>query len=363
MTAQRDDARYWVAFHRAKHIGPVRMQRLIERFGDLERAWRAPAVSLRAVLDERSMASVATVRAELDLNAEMARIAAAGVTVLTLADREYPRLLREISAPPPVLFLRGDLDPADDIAVGIVGTRRATSYGREVTASMAAELAAARVTVVSGLALGVDAAAHRAALDAGGRTIAVLGSGPDIIYPYEHRRLAQGILESGCILSEYPPGRKPDAQNFPARNRLISGLSRGVVVVEAPERSGALITADFAADQGRDVFVVPGSVLSASSGGGNRLLRDGARPVRSGFDVLEDLGIDPAGRPMAAQQRLPEINGDERTVLSALTSDPVHLDDIAVALAMPVSVVSAMLVMLELKGVARNTGALHYARA
>jgi DNA processing protein len=362
LSIQRDDARYWVAFQRAKYIGPVRMQRLLDRFGDLERAWHAPVANLRSILDDRAMEHVARVRAELDLDDEMRRIAAAGARVLTLVDDAYPRLLKEIPAPPPVLFIRGELVSGDDFAVAIVGTRRATPYGREVTAAMAGELGSLGCTIVSGLALGIDAVAHRAALEAGGRTIAVLGSGPDVIYPSEHRQLAARIIENGCLLSEYPPGRKPDAQNFPARNRLISGLSRGIVVVEAPERSGALITADFAADQGRDVFVVPGSVLAATSDGANRLLRDGARPVRNAADVLEDLGIDPQGRPVAVQRMLPAMDDNERRVLAALSTEPQHVDDVAVISGLPVSVVSAGLVMLELKGAARNAGALHYAR-
>jgi DNA processing protein len=337
------------------------MGRLLDRFGDLGTAWAAPDHQLRAVLDERALAGVLRVRRELDLDAEMDRYGRLGISVLTLADAAYPRLLREIPAPPPVLYLRGTLEADDDRAVGIVGTRRFTPYGREMTATLAGDLAAAGVTVVSGLARGIDGVAHQAALQAGGRTIAVLGCGPDIVYPPEHRNLTDRIVDQGAILSEYPPGRQPDAQNFPARNRLISGLSLGVIVVEAPERSGALITADFAADQSRDVFAVPGSVLAAASAGNNRLLRDGARLVRSAADVLEDLGLDagPDGEPV--QQSLP-LGESERRLIAVLTREPQHIDELAALADLPIAEASAFLTILELNGLVRNAGALHYAR-
>ncbi|MDP9365265.1 MAG: DNA-processing protein DprA, partial [Chloroflexota bacterium] len=283
------------------------------------------------------------------------------VSVLTRADANYPRLLAQIPAPPPVLYLRGELLPEDEVAVAVVGTRRMTSYGREVTARLSSDLAAAGVTVVSGLARGVNAAAHRAALAAGGRTLAVLGSGPDVVYPPEHTDLAARIAEQGAVLADYPPGRKPDAPNFPARNRIVSGLSLGVVVVEAPARSGALITVDFAADQGRDVFAVPGGVLSAASAGCLRLLRDGARLVTSADDVLEDLNLGRRKEQVAVQQALPMDEG-ERRLHALLGAEPQHIDELAAAANRPVAEVGALLVTMELKGLVRNAGAQHYAR-
>ncbi|HEX5498308.1 MAG TPA: DNA-processing protein DprA, partial [Thermomicrobiales bacterium] len=274
---ERDDTKYWVAFHQAPYIGPVRIERLRRHFGDLERAWAADARALAAVLDGRAVENLLRTRRALDPDREMERIARCCAEAIALDNPRYPRLLREISAPPPVLYVRGELTAADDVAVAIVGTRRASASGREIAGRLGEDLAAAGVTIVSGLARGIDGAAHQAALRAEGRTIAVLGSGPDVIYPPEHRLLAERIADRGAVLSDYPPGRKPDAMNFPARNRIISGLSLGVVLVEAPAKSGALITADFAADQGRDVFVAPGSMLAASSAGSNALLRDGAR--------------------------------------------------------------------------------------
>lgn len=360
-STRADGAKFWVGFHRVPYVGPSRIRRLIERFGDLECAWDAPVGELRTVLDERAVESLVKTRRTLSLDDEMNKIERAGVTVLTHGGDGYPRLLAEIPAPPPVLYVKGELLPEDGLAVAVVGTRRLTSYGREVGGRLAGELAAAGVTIVSGLARGIDAVAHQAALRAGGRTVAVLGCGVNVVYPPEHRNLAGQIVENGALVSDYPPDRKPDAPNFPARNRIISGLSLAVVVVEAPAKSGALITVDFAADQGREVFVVPGNVLSATSAGCNRLLRDGARPIRDADDVLEDLNLGRRQEQQAVQQALP-IAEDERRLLALLTADPQHIDELAAAANQPISQVGAVLLTMELKGLVRNAGAQHYAR-
>lgn len=354
-------SKYWVAFSRVPFIGPSRINRLNAHFGDLARAWAASSSELRRVLDERSAESLLKARASFSPDDEMARLQRDGITVLTRIDPAYPALLAEIPAPPPVLYVLGSLVPTDATAVSIVGTRRMTPYGREVTDRLAGDLAGAGVTIVSGLARGVDGVAHEAALRAGGRTIAVLGSGVMNIYPPEHRKLAARIVEQGAIISDYAPDQQPDGPNFPARNRIISGLSLGVVVVEAPEKSGALITVDFAADQGRDVFVVPGSVLSAKSDGCNRLLRDGARPIRGAEDVLEDLNLARRQEQVAVQQALP-LDDDERRLLAVLTAEPQHIDDLAAAANLPIAQAGALLLTLELKGNVRNVGAQHYAR-
>jgi DNA processing protein len=259
------------------------------------------------------------------------------------------------------LFVRGELTPPDERAVAIVGTRRTTQYGRQAAEQVASELAQAGVTVVSGLARGIDTVAHRAAVAAGGRTIAVLGSGVDIIYPSENRNLAEQIIESGAVVSEFVPGTKPDAQNFPARNRIVSGMSLGTVIIEAPARSGALITASFAADQGREVFVIPGNVYSPASEGTNALLRDGARLVRHGGDVLEDLGFVTGGSNAIAQMPL-QIDEKESRVFSIVGSDASHIDDIAEQANLTAAETGAILLTLELKGLLRNLGAQYYVR-
>ena len=359
---QLPERAYWVAFHRVPYIGPARLNRLMDTFGSLGKAWSAPEVELRRCLEDRARSALIRTRNELDVASVYGEIVASGVKIATPVDLAYPLLLSEIPAPPPVLYYRGELLETDRTAVAIVGTRRMTAYGREMTARIAADLARAGVTVVSGLARGVDGVAHQAALDAGGRTIAVLGSGINRIYPPEHRNLAQRITEQGAVLSDYLPDTPPDGVNFPPRNRIISGLSLGVVVIEAPDRSGALITVDFAADQGRDVFAVPGPATAPNSAGTNRLIREGARLVRSADDVLEDLQIRRGAADTALQQALPLDEG-ERRLLAILTSMPQHIDDLAALSDCTVAEISGRLMMLELQGLVRNTGAQHYARS
>jgi DNA processing protein len=356
-----DETAYWIAISRVPHIGPARIERLVQRFGSLRAAWAAPPDRLRAVLESKPLAELLEARGRIEPRREAERLTALGIRATHPGHPDYPRLLAEISGRPPVIYLRGELTPADETCVAIVGTRRATPYGRQAAERIAAELAAAGVTVVSGLARGVDAAAHRAAIESGGRTIAVLGSGPDVIYPAEHRRLAEQVIASGAIISEQPPGAKPDAQNFPARNRIISGLSVGVVVIEAPVRSGALITASFAADQGRDVFVVPGSVFAPSSEGTNALLRDGARLVRDGADILEDLSLD-ARRETAALQRELPLDAAELRLLAAVGAEARHIDELAETAGLGAAETGALLLTLELKGLVRNHGAQFYVR-
>ena len=358
------DVAFWAAFHRVPYIGPTRVDRLLRRFPTLHAAWGADAVHLRAVLDERAVTSLLETRRQLDPEAELAGYRRRGIDVIPRIDARYPTALAQIPGAPPVLYVRGELRPEDDRAVAIVGTRRASTYAREVTRQFATELATAGVTVVSGLARGIDGVAHEAALQAGGRTIAVLGSGPDVIYPTEHRRLVEAILaDRGAVLSDYPPGRKPDARNFPARNRIISGLSRGVVIVEAPARSGALITAEFAADQGREVFVVPSGVLAPTNAGGHALLRDGARIVTSAAELLEDLRFAPGTGPLAVQAPLAFDSPVERRLHALLTAEAQHIDDLAAMAPAAIGEVAVALQMMELRGQVRNVGAHHYVRA
>ncbi len=355
------DAAYWMAFRDVNGIGPVRFERLLATFGSMRAAWEASPAELSKALDRRSLEHLVTHRGAVDPEAEYATIRGEGISVVTLLHECYPDLLREISAPPPVIFARGDLTLNDRRAVAIVGTRRMSRYGQEMTRSIAYDLAAAGVTIVSGLARGVDGIAHAAALDAGGRTIAVMGNGVRRVYPHEHRALAARIAGQGAVLSDFHPDAAPDAPNFPARNRLISGLALGVVVIEAPMRSGALITVDFAADQGRDVFAVPGPVTWANSAGCNRILRDGARLCRSADDILEDLRLGEAPRqlPLDSPAALDE---DSRRILSVLTADPRHIDEISATADIAIASLSPLLMTLELQGFVRNVGAQYYAR-
>jgi DNA processing protein len=358
-----EDRPFWVAFLLADIASSFTMLSLLEHFGSLESAWTADEVQLRRVLGGRARAlgGVLRTRSSIDVPSVMEKLERDAVSVVTLAESGYPRLLREIAAPPPVLFYKGQLLETDSMAVAVVGTRKSTAYGRELATELGAGLAKAGVTVVSGMATGIDGFAHRAALDAGGRTIAVLGSGIYDIYPREHVSLARRIWEQGALVSDILPDAKPDRWNFPARNRIISGLSLGVVVVEAPEKSGALITVDFAADQGRDVFAVPGMATSRASAGCNRILRDGARLVRSAADVIEDLRIHASAEPIEAQQPL-LLDEHERRVLNVLTSEPRHIDDVVETSGIPMPQVSAILLMLELQQLVQNGGAQYYTR-
>ena len=329
----------------------------MQAFGSLSCAWSVPQEELRGALEPRSLSELLAARSQIDPAGELEDLVRKGISVVHPGHPSYPRLLAEISGRPSILYVRGKLAPADDVSVAIVGTRRATPYGRQAAERIAAELAQAGITVVSGLARGVDAVAHRAAIEAGGRTIAVLGSGPDVIYPAEHRRLAEQILESGAILSELPPGAKPDAQNFPARNRIVSGMTLGTLIVEAPLRSGALITASFAGDQGRDVFVIPGSIFAQTAEGTNALLRDGARLVRDGADILEDLGL--GGIPVATQSQM-ALGEDERRLFDALGKEARHIDELAENAGLSAGAASALMLTMELKGLVRNHGAQYY---
>jgi DNA processing protein len=350
---------FLVALSQVTHIGPVRLGRLRDRFGSLELAWTANERELNDVLDERTRRAVVAARSQVEPDVLMERISRTGAEVVTVLEDAYPRILREIPGPPPVLYYRGSLPTQEVPTVAIVGTRRATSYGREATGRIASELAAAGVAVVSGLAKGIDGYAHRAALDASGRTIAVLASGVDIVYPPEHRQLSERIVESGALISDYPPGTKPDAPNFPARNRIISGLSLATVVVEAPARSGALITVGFAADQGRDVYAVPGSILSAASEGTNRLLRQGATPLTCAADLLDDLRLAPAASNEPEQIAFP-MSDEERSIYALVTAEPQHIDELAYSAGLTISAASALITMLELKGLVANAGSQHF---
>ncbi len=356
--------RYWVGFNIVPQIGPARLRALLDHFGTLEAAWHAEASELQAAgLDRRALANLLAARRALDLDRELERLQRAGVTVLTWEDQGYPARLREINAPPPVLYLRGSLAPDDEWAVAVVGTRHPSAYGLEMARELAGGLARSHITVISGLARGIDSEAHHAALAAGGRTIAILGSGLDRVYPPENVGLARQIVASGAVASEYPFGTKPEAGNFPARNRIISGLSLGTLVVEAGETSGALITAQYALEQGRETFAVPGSALSRRSAGTNRLVQSGeAKLVMDVQDILEELNLTMLAQQVEVRQIVPE-NDVEARLLACLSSEPTHIDELGRSAALPIAQVSSALSLMELKGMVHRVGAMSYALA
>ncbi len=357
------DLPYWAAFSRVPTVGRVRIGLLEERFGSLEAAWEATTGELAtAGLTSSVVQAIDQVRRVIDPRQELESAWSAGVTVLTWHSNEYPRLLREIDDPPPILYVKGLLEPDDEERVTVVGTRGPTAYGKEAASHLAGDLAKSGITVVSGLARGIDGAAHRAALDAGGRTIAVMGSGLDIIYPPEHSRLVDRIVESGAIVSEHPLGSKPEARHFPRRNRLLSGLSLGTLVIEAGEGSGTLSTVRFALEQNREVLCVPGSIYSPASRLTNRLIQEGAKLVATVEDVLDELRLGGAPR----QEPMPGLSvadtEDEARLIEALGHEPLHVDELSRETGMPVTRVIGTLAMMEMKGTALQVGRMNYIR-
>ncbi len=355
-----DPKAYWVGFNLVKGIGAIRLKQILDFYGSLEVAWESPASGLlSAGLPQKVAENFTRVKNQVELERIMENIASQKIHVMTWEDSDYPRRLKEINQAPPVLFIKGTINVEDDWAVAVVGTRRVTPYGRQVAAEIARFLAQNGVTVVSGLARGVDAIAHQAALQNGGRTLAVLGSGVDVIYPPEHRKLGMDIAQQGALVSDYPVGTQPDGVNFPPRNRIISGLSLATVVVEAGEKSGALITAKFAVEQGRDVFAVPGSILTPQSEGTNRLIEQGARPLLKMTEILESLKLEQIPEKQAARKSNP-LNPVEKNLLEHLSQEPVHVDELCELTGLPIHDVSATLTMMELKGLVTQVGGMNY---
>lgn len=358
------ESRFWLGFSLIPEIGPKRIALLREQFQTLGDAWHAPEAALRhAGLSDLPLRNLLKRRSELDLDAEMQRIRRVGAHIITQADDSYPELLQRIPDAPPVLYVRGALAEMDNVALAVVGTRKPGPYGQKAAHDLAKAVAGQNVTIVSGLAQGIDAEAHTGALEGGGRTIAVLGSGIDRIYPRANAELAQAIMRQGAIVSEFPLGTPPEKRNFPRRNRIISGLALGVLVVEAPEQSGALITAVHALEQGREVFAVPGSIFNLSSVGTNRLIQDGAKLVTGAEDILNELNVAySTAQTQRIAERIQPANAEEAQLLEHLGTEPLHIDDLARLSGLPMAFVSSMLTMLELKGLAQNVGHMQYCR-
>ena len=356
-----EELAYWVAVSRVSGIGRVRLHRLRAHFGTLESAWSAPADALKqAGLDGRTVERFCEARRGADPALELARLKQHGIEALTCENPRYPRRLLEVSDCPAVLYVRGKLPEEEALLLAVVGTRNPTQYGKQVATELVEGLVEQGVVIVSGLARGIDTVAHRETLKRGGTTLAVLASGLDLVYPGENLNLAQEIRLRGALVSEHPPGVKPRVESFPMRNRIMSGLSLGVLVVEAGERSGALITAHQAVDQNREVFAVPGSVFSSQSKGTNHLIQAGeAKLVTSPADVLEEIGVASCTtRPTPSTL----VQGDSVQIrlLGEMDATPVHSDELARRLALPSQDVSAALALLELQGVVCNVGNMQY---
>jgi len=356
----KKDLKYWVGFSMIPRIGRVKISQLESYFGNLEHAWQAnPADLKQAGLDSSSVNAIAHWRPRISLDEEMEKLARYGIKVLTFRDPDYPSRLKEIYDYPPILYVRGSFLPQDEWCLAVVGTRRATVYGRQVTEEIVADLARSKITIVSGLAKGIDSIAHHSALEAGGRTIAVFASGLDTVYPAENVSLARTIIQQGALISEYPLGTRPKADNFPRRNRIMSGLSLGVLVVEADETSGAMITAHLALEQNREVFAVPGSILSPASRGTNHLIQEGAKLVRDYTDILEELNLTAVAQQMEIKEVIPASN-TEALLLRQLSAEPTHIDEVCRSSGLPIAEVSSTLAMMELKGLVKQVGTMNY---
>jgi DNA processing protein len=368
------DLKWWLALRMVKGVGRGTFRALLNHFGEPKRLFdskgdvNAEGVSRQVISAVRGFKGWDRVAAELSL------LKREGVRVVTIIDSEYPDLLKATYDPPPFFYAKGDLSLLSSQAVAVVGTRYPTHYGRRMSETLGRDLALAGVTVVSGMARGCDAAAHRAALSAKGKTVAVLGTGINLVYPRENRRLYEEIVAKGLLVSEFSMNTAPHPTNFPQRNRIISGLSLGVVVVEAPLRSGALITANCALDCGREVFALPGEVTSVKSGGTNRLIRDGARVVESCRDIVETLSLDAhSGSTATAEMasdgagQLPEMKPkmevDEEAIVRLLADEePLSVDGIIQKTGIPAQRVLGLLLEMELKGIVRQYPGKYFAR-
>ncbi|MBW2060555.1 MAG: DNA-protecting protein DprA [Deltaproteobacteria bacterium] len=365
-TLSESDLFYWLALYLAPGVGAVRFVRLLEHFKAPRAVFQASVAELVRV--PRLPLKVATALARFDwaeeVKKELRRVQSLGIKLMTLEDPVYPPRLKEIYNPPPLLWVDGEISEADYAAVAIVGSRGATAYGREASARLAGELASAGVSVVSGMALGIDSAAHQGALKAGGRTLAILGCGVDVIYPKGNGHLFKQIPKQGALISEFRLGTEPEPGFFPLRNRVISGLSLGVVVVEAGSRSGALITARLALEQNREVFAVPGRVASAKSQGAHALLKQGAHLVETAQDVLDEIApqigrISPKPKPMASE---PKLEGEAGRVWEALSGDPLHVDKLGRMTGLTPPRLASLLLDMELNGLIRQLPGMRYTR-
>jgi DNA processing protein len=358
-----DDIKYWVALNQVPQLGTARFRRLEAYFGDLENAWKASISDLKAAgIEPKLAAEIVSAQTRTSPDDEMERLYRAGVKLVSWHHPDYPPRLKEIPDPPPVLYFKGQISPNDERSIAIVGTRSPTAYGREAAAILSADLARNSVTIVSGLARGIDSIAHRAALDSQGRTIAVVANGLDIVYPREHTTLCQQVQENGAVISEYPLGVRPDARNFPRRNRMISGVSLGTLVIEAGENSGALWTVHHALEQDREVFCVPGSIFSPVSRGTNSLIQQGAKLVSGYRDVLEELNLSVVTHQIEMRLVQQPEDDNEASLLHHLDDEPLHIDDILRRTSLPITVVSSLLTMMELKGMVKQVGCMHYIR-
>ena len=358
---------FWhLALMRVPGVGAVTAKKLFDKFGEPQNSFKAGQESLKEILNKSALdgflrydpAKDETIEKELD------SIEKNGIVVLTLLDEEYPRLLKKIFDPPPILYVKGLLTPRDDVAIGIVGTRRPTNYGRDQAKRFAQYLVGQGITIVSGMALGIDGIAQLSAIESGGRTIAVLGSGVDVVYPSQHRELWEKIAQNGAVVSEFPMGTKPLGEYFPRRNRIISGLSLGIFIVEGGKKSGAMITATSAVEQGREVYALPGPVNMETSDGPNELIRQGATPVCEPSQIIETLGIPELAKEAKrkALDLAEGLTGSSKILFDIIQFEPKHIDVIAREANMSTQHALATIFELEMRELIRRQPGMLFTR-
>lgn len=359
-----EEQQYWLGLHLIPRLGNAKLALLLARIPSVTELWQeSDDHLLRLDLPRKLLQQFIAGRQSIDLQRELDKVRQCGAQLVTLADPAYPRLLRETVDRPLLLYIRGKLAAADDKTIAVVGTRKPSKYGWDAARMLARNLARHKLTIVSGLAHGIDTAAHRGALD-GGRTIAVMATGIDRIYPTENTELAEQIAANGALITEMPIGAAPLGKNFPRRNRIISGMSLGVLVAEAPEKSGAMNTVSHAIDQGRDVFALPHNIFSKTGRGTNALIQDGAKLVMRENDLLQELNVTHLHMQARVEtERIQPANDTESMILRQLGADPIHIDVIVRQTNLSTAAVASSLTLLELKGLAETAGPMQYCRS
>jgi len=350
------DPKFWIALSDVPDIGPVTARKLLAIYKKPEAVFKAPYKELANIhgIGPAKAKNIKGYSGWEKIDAQLKKLDATGIKMVTFSNEDYPETLKNIEDAPIVLYIKGTIQKEDRYAVAVVGSRKYSPYGKLAAEKLSSELSSMGFTIVSGMARGIDTLAHTAAINSGGRSIAVLGSGIDVPYPPENRGLMEKLSDSGCVISEFPPGTTPERENFPKRNRIISGLSLGVLVVEATADSGSLITASCALEQGKEVFAVPGNINSANSKGTNDLIKKGAKLVQSAEDVIEELAPILKGYIRTREKVNIELSVEEKRLCDIMTAEPKHVDMLSRESKMPAQKVLGILLSLELNGIAKQ---------
>ncbi|MEK7167153.1 MAG: DNA-processing protein DprA [Patescibacteria group bacterium] len=357
------DLKYWIAFSYLPEIGSARFRKLLNYFKNLELAWQANANELeKAGLEKNIVEKIISKRKTINPDEKLEILNKENIKTIAFNDPEYPKLLKEIDSPPALLFYKGNFQKQDEFSLAIVGTRKISIYGKQIILKIVKDLVQNNLVIVSGLAKGVDSLAHQITLESNGRTIAVLGSGLNKknIYPAENQILAQKIVEqNGLLISEYPPETLPQRYFFPYRNRIISGLTLGTLIIEAPEKSGALITARYALEQGREIFAIPGNIHNVNSVGCNNLIKMGGKLVDNANDILDALNFVRTVKPIVKKIIKPS-NKEEAELLKYLSEEPIHIDKLIELSKLSSTIINSVLTMMEINGKIKHLGGMYY---